>query len=366
MGCRVMRFKWLGVVASLAVAGLAVAPQAGADGLGGVSGWSPSTPVCGTQNQIPILFTNATSQPQTGSITVADTLAGNVQVFPSYNNMVEFAQGCSRSQDEKWPGYSYNIPVAPGQTVVYWAALGGVDVNSITNSRQIAVGGLPSGTSGQSWYDFELTMTATQSFSSLQVNYDNTGGTESTTNGQNNFNVVQCSPTSFNPNASSVSIVPTTNILTPFMSQRVFGQIYGWNQPICMGWAPQGTNIPYTASNPAGGVPVTAAQDNGPVVSLAGNTQYSSIGISPTGVTVSYDGGTPVVIPQANFTQNTLYANGYWAAASATENGWGSGIWAIEGIPWNGADQLTFSITSNTVSSFTNTVTQTVTVNNPG
>lgn len=239
--------------AALAASALTAAPVAYADGLGGISGWQPTPDVCGGQNQIPILISNASEVPQTGSITVNDNLAANVGVYATQAAMVAAAPPCEGTENAG-QGYSLNFTVQPGETAVYWAWLGGVDSNDYLGSQDIAIGGLPSGTPGASWYDFQLNLTALLGFGSMQVQYSGTGGTDMRTSGQNNFNVIPCWQQDGNVN-------PGVGTLTPYSAGNATGPTYGSGDPVCLAWLPEGYMTSFTNAG-VPGMQITAAQYN--------------------------------------------------------------------------------------------------------
>ena len=298
----------MAAVLAAGVVGFA-APAAQAEGLGGVSGWSPSTNVCGTGNLIPIVIGNTTDSLQTASITVAEGTAANVQVFTSLA-AAQNAQGCGRAENMTAPGYSLNFSVAPQSTNVYYAMLGGVDYNAIGDSHNIAFGGLPSNTPSQGWYNLELSLTATESFNGLQANYEGTGGT----NGSNqaNFNLVAC-------NTANNAVNLTDNILTPYSVGDTNGPSYGWGAPICAAWLPQGEMVDFS-SYPTNGVAANAAQVNGATMSLAGSSTFA---LNATNVAIRYAG-------MSNITQNgyvSIGTNGINLIQAS------NGDFAITGVP---------------------------------
>lgn len=316
----------IGIVA----AGLIAAPVAQADGLGGVSGWQPSPNVCGTGNTIPVLIGNGTDQVQTGSVTVPSGLAANVQIFTATEG-TGTAQGCGRSETMQAPGYSYNFTVQPYSSTYFWVVLGGVDYNAIGDSHNIAFGGLPSNTPGQSWYDMELSLSATESFNGLQANYEGTGGTNG--NGQNGFNLVGC-----DVNSSAGTVGLSSNILTPYSKGDTNGPSYGWGDPVCAGWLPQGPMVPFDNMGQWAGMTfptmyTTAAQINYNIngfsgddtISFAGqfgdqNTGYFSgeMSYTITGNGLSND-GVNVPIASEPDGENPFYfidPDGQWTAAN--------------------------------------------------
>ena len=257
---------------ALAVAIPGIGAPAQADGLAGISGWQPPTAVCGTANVVPLLITNATNSPQTGSMTVGGDLTEQVQINPANLD----AQCPSRTGSGNWQQngstYSSNLSVQPGTTQTFILALGGVDENLIGTSHTFSIGGLAAGTANASWYDFDLTLNADMSFSSLSPYYSGTGGTDPATNGQNGFNIVECDPSSFTT-GETVTINPTAQVMTPYSSSKrnATNNSYGWNQPICMAWLPEGTmvtdQVNVTGNGPVG--TVLAAQVNSDSVSVA-------------------------------------------------------------------------------------------------
>ncbi len=224
------------VLAPVASAGQAPAP---------VSGWTPGTVTCsnGIVSVFPVIIANATSVTQTASVTVPTSLSAGVQVVSS-PSQVACNQG-SGAFASLGNGYSGNFTVQPGQYEVMWLGIG-TSTSLNAGSANIALGGLPTGTKGQSWYDFAVSLNGASaawsvgsSFSSMQVQYQNTGGLDPATNGQNLFNIVQCT-------SGASSVAPTNTLLTPYSSSWTTGPTYGINQPVCAGWYPQGQFQPIT------------------------------------------------------------------------------------------------------------------------
>lgn len=218
----------LGIAASAA----AVAPVASATTTvpAPVQGWSNGTSTCSNGVSVfPFIVTNTQSVTQTGSITVGEGInGGGVQVATWQGGVNCSGQGPSISNQ--------NFTVAPGQTQVYWMAVGVPVGKAGTGSHNIAIGGAPSG-SGASWYDFAVSLNGADAFSggttfsSMQVQYDGTGGTDAATNNQNLFNIVPC-------NASGTA--PASGVLTPYSSGWTTGPTYGANQAVCAAWLPEG------------------------------------------------------------------------------------------------------------------------------
>ena len=316
------------VAALLATGMTGVAPATQADGLGGVSGWQPSPNVCGEGNIIPVLIGNGTDQVQTGSVTVPNGLAANVQIFTAEQG-TGTAQGCGRSEMMQAPGYSYNFTVQPYSSIYFWAVLGGVDYNAIGDSHNIAFGGLPSNTPGQSWYNLELSLTATESFSGMQANYEGTGGTNG--NGQNGFNLLGCGV-----NSAAGTVTLSSNVLTPYSSGDTNGPWYGWGDPVCAGWLPQGPMVPFdnmgqTADSGLTFMYTTAAQINYNINGFTGDDTISFAGQGGWGL----DGGLSYTI-----TGNGLANDGVNVPLASQPNGQGAfyttiadGQWAAVNIP---------------------------------
>ena len=209
----------LGVLTMSAIPSAAVhAAEAGPP----VTGWTPGTVACpgGIVSVFPVIIGNSTSVPRTGSFTIPAALSA-IQ-FPSTWSAANCIPNTIGSQlmpaDD-----SFDFTVQPGQFQVVWVGIGS-NYNQGTGSNNIALGGLPSGTAGQSWYDFAVSLngadywTNGNSFSSMQLQYENTGGLDSATNGQDLFNIVECT-------AGADSVTPSSSLLTPFSSSWVAGQI---------------------------------------------------------------------------------------------------------------------------------------------
>lgn len=261
--------------AALLMTALLAAPASG-DGLGGVSGWQPVPDTCGGPSSIfPVLVTNASNVSQTGSITIGPGLTAQAQVFATQAQALQSPFGAyinsggvcpGRPEIESAPAFQQNFTVAPGQTSTWWMAVGGMDYNLIGDTHNIAIGGLPSGTSGASWYDFQVFLGLDENFDYLQLEYSGTGGIN-TDNHQNGFNAVACNT----PAGGSVS--PTTSVLTPYASGGAQNIVqYQFAQPICLAWLPTGTMFPPSAAN----------IDTGEIVASVTALQYDPIGPAST------------------------------------------------------------------------------------
>lgn len=205
-----------------------------------------------------------------------------------------------------------NFTVAPYSAVVKWAAFYG------TNSKQsIGFGGLPSGTSGQGWFDLSPQFVdnrqwaTNQQFLNMTVNYSGTGGTNGSN--PNSFNLVAC-------NVGSSSVGLTSNILTPYSVGLSSSVQYGIGAPICAAWFPQGDMVTI-ASTPQNGVTPTAGQKNGSSFSFAGTG-------ATQGMTMSYQfQGTGTVYDNTVVSVSTTPGSGPFLTQNA------QGQWAVVNIP---------------------------------
>jgi hypothetical protein len=212
--------------------------------IGSVTGFGLLPTVCDGSSISPVVITNYTSIAQTGSITVNPGLEMEVGVFPTAvdANNSQFSQCSLRNPNSRSSGTAIqeNFTLQPGQTAVYYLGLGGTGHDLVFPSHNIAIGGLPSGASNASWYDFWLDITSQYDFESLTLNYQGTGG--SGDNGQNGFNVTMVTQTA-NPDGST-TFQNSDTILSPFSKTNTNGSwngsgqavIYGFNQPIGLAW----------------------------------------------------------------------------------------------------------------------------------
>ena len=309
------------MLTTCALLGIAlIAPSARADGLGGISGWQPVPNTCGGPASIfPVLVTNATNVPQTGSITIGPGLTAQVEVFDTYQQALQSPFGVfvnsggacpGRPELESEPQFQQNFPVGPGQVQTWWMAVGGMDYNLIDDTHNIAIGGLPSGTAGASWYDFNVTLGMDEQFKNIQLQYQSTGGIN-TDNNQNGFNVVACQTT------ANGTLVPTTTVLSPYSTHIPPFVQYGFGQPICLGWLPTGTML----------APSTANILTGEVVA-----SITAIQFNPTGNLLNIQGTL-----QPNITNLDVGAGSVWLTNTLGASG-GSFIangtdFVIEGVP---------------------------------
>ena len=312
-------------VASIVACAIPASVSHAAEAQAPVTGWTPGTVACpgGVVSVFPLIIGNSTSVTRTGSITTPAALSG-IQ-FPSTWSAANCNESVSGGIID--PSFdSSNFTVQPGQFTVIWIAIGSTGKQG-SGSNNIAIGGLPTGTAGQAWYDFNVSLngpaplTNGTSFSSMQLQYQNTGGLDPTTNGQNLFNIVKCT-------AGANSVTPSNSILTPFSTSWVGGQTYGPNQPICAGWFPQGTYQSFTNTSGTG-FTIQAAQTYNNVTNLAiagsGNAAITSARITWSGPLAS--------IGQSGPTGN---ANVVLSSTPGTAGGWwmqdpGTGQWAVAG-----------------------------------
>lgn len=246
------------VVGALVSAGIALAAPAQAAPPAPAGNWQNGTVTCsnGVVSVFPILITNTTNVSRTGSYTVPGAVSNEVQMnlgSPSNAN-------CNYNQGGVVT-YSQNFTAAPGETIAIWVGVGATD-QANSGSHNIALGGLPNNTPGQSWYDLGLTLNNTtlpgitggSSFNNITITYQNTGGLDPKTNGQDLFNIVQCDST-------ANGVYPSAKVLTPYNDGRwSWGPKYEANQAICAAWMPEGTFVSHTNTGALSGVSIAAAQ----------------------------------------------------------------------------------------------------------
>ena len=310
---------------ALSVASFAAPPAIAGEAPAPVTGWTSGTVTCpgGVKSVFPVIIANATSVAQTGSIT-----------FPAALSAVQWATSQSAIDCNLNPGGSVilpqfdsvNITVQPGQTAVYWMAIGST-ANQGSGSSNIALGGLPSGTSGQSWYDFAVslnganTFTNGSTFSSMQLQYDGTGGLDNATNGQNLFNIVQCT-------SGTNSVAPSNDLLTPYNAGWIAGPTYGINQPICAGWYPQGQFQQFSSVGGTGFTLQAVQSYNGGVdLAFAGTSTATITGgyIVWSGPFASIGPGGPTLTATVPLSSAPGASSGWWVQDPATLQ------WAVVG-----------------------------------
>lgn len=316
----------VGAVAAVALGAVVAAPSAMAGEVPpAVTGWQNGTVTCanGVVSVFPVVITNATTVSRTGSYTVPDAIGGAVQVTSSPSQI-----DCGNSTGgSNLFGGSVDFTVAPGSTTVLWMGLGS-SRNQETGSHTIALGGLPSGTRGQSWYDLAVslngagTFSGGSSFSSMQVQYEDTGGVDSATSGQDLFNLVACDST-------AAGVYPTTNILTPYSASWTTGSTYGANQAVCAGWFPEGPFQSFSAS-PQSTFVLQAAQSygSGQYLAMAGSgTQaITSVLVRWTGPPANLGPGGPTLTSEVTLSSTPGAAGGWWVQDPITNQ------WSLVGL----------------------------------
>ena len=283
-----------------------------------VGGWTAGTVTCanGAVSIFPIVVANGSDVTRTGSYTVPSFISAAVQVASSPSGI-----NCNGVEYEGRAN-SYNFTVAPGQTTVLWVGLGTTG-ETATGSHNIALGGLPSGTSGQAWYDLGLTLnnavTAINgggSFNNLTATYQGTGGIDLATSNQDGFVLTNC-VTTFDG-----SILPGSSILTPYNNGAwTSGPVYQANQPLCAAWAPEGNYVPYTqgtstdftmlaAQSYGNGMLAVAGSGSAPITSASYSINYGFALIEPTVITL------PINAPQSGAWLGQDPVSGDWFVAN--------------------------------------------------
>lgn len=300
------------VVGALASAGIALAAPAQAS-TSNVGWWFEGAWQCDYNNGVsvaPVVITNASSVSRTGSFTVPPSITSAVQVVSSTNDI-----NCNGGTFSS-SGFSSNFTVAPGETTVMWVALGSAAQQTGIESHNIGFGGLPSGTRGAAWYDMGLTLenaTTTvdggNNFGTLTATYQNTGGTDLKTNGQDGFVLTSCQT------MPDGSIYPSTSILTPYNNGAwTQGPTYDINEAICAAWMPEGTYVSYS-QGPSTAFTVQAAQtygSGGNTVAMAGSGTATI-----TSASVSVNGGSSITVPVGGVPQS-----GMWVGQDPETNQW--------------------------------------------
>lgn len=202
-----------------------------ADGLGGITGWEPTPPVCGSGSLTPVVVANTYDTPMSYSITVNQELSTQV----AFSDDGAVALGCSRPEIDNGTAYTQDVTVPANGTSIAYLFMGGVDHNLIETSHSIAIGA-----GGSQWYDFNLNLNGDESFENVQLNYDGTGGTDTSQNVQTGlFNVMACDPVN-NPTAAT-GINVTSTIVSNYSDKDTQPYSYGSGQPICFGFLQPGS-----------------------------------------------------------------------------------------------------------------------------
>lgn len=296
-----------------------------------VQGWSNGTITCDNGVSVfPFIVTNTQSVAQTGSITVGEGIdAGGVQVSTWRGGVNCNGTGPSINNQ--------NFTLNPGQTQVYWMSVGipSGGGKAGTGSHNIAIGGGASG-SRASWYDFAVSLNGAgafsggTTFSSMQVQYDGTGGTDSATNHQNMFNIVAC-------NASGTA--PASGVLTPYSSGWTSGPTYTANQAVCAAWLPEGSFQSFSNMGNSG-FAIQAAQvystaavndyDQALAIAGSGNGPINSISVQWSGASGPTTLGT------------TPGSNAWWGQDAET------GQWVIANLaPYSVSGPMTVTVIIN-------------------
>lgn len=205
----------------------------GVEGLTKVKRWTPGRPVCGEASVFPVLMMNTTSVPQTASITIAPQTTAQVRVGNTQQEAIDQTD-CLWSPKSYWTAVNRNITVQPGMTKTIWMSIGGRDYNLIEAPNSFGFGGLPGGTPGQSWYQFQFKLNMKESFESLWAVYGGTGGGDSN-NSQNGFNIRNCIHTVDADGTASTQVGAT--VTSPWKKSGGFTTFpSGSKQPVCVAW----------------------------------------------------------------------------------------------------------------------------------
>ena len=314
-------------VAACAMA--AFAPAASAAPVAPVTGWSNGTAYCGNNgvSVFPFIVTNTQSEAQTGSITTGEGIGGGQVQVSTWQGGINCNGGSGVA-----PAY-VNFTVQPGQTQVYWVGVGvpSDGAKAGTGSHNIAIGGGASG-SGASWYDFAVSLNGAgafsggTTFSSMQVQYDGTGGTDTATNGQNLFNIIPC-------NSTSNGVYPASGILTPYSSACTTAPPYQANEAVCAAWFPEGTFQTFSNTG-ANGFNIQAAQ----TYQSSANEYLTPLAIAGSGsgpinsIVVTWGGAssgaiTPSTTPGSNTWWGQDPVTNQWVIANLEPDqvdGWGA------------------------------------------
>lgn len=187
----------------------------------------------GTTSINPIAVVNTYSNPQQLSVTINSNLAANLNFISadSYGGASGMT-GCSLSSD--YAGTQYvtapaGAPGAPTFTVVGWIVAGGAEFHAGVGSHNVAIGA-----GGVQWYDFWLHQDDwTNGYQNLELNYSNTGGTDTSQNTQTGlFNGLNCSANS----AGNIALATPNALTTPFTSNNPNAWTFNTNQPLCFGF----------------------------------------------------------------------------------------------------------------------------------
>ncbi|MEG0028476.1 MAG: hypothetical protein RSB13_03855 [Aurantimicrobium sp.] len=184
----------------------------------------------GSTSVNPVVVVNTYSQDMNFSITVNPTLARNLNFFPVSSDDGSGNDGCELSSE--YAGTQYiNVPAGSNGTIVGYIVAGGGQggTNNEGGDNNVAIGA-----GGTQWYDFWLHVdTLNEGYQNLELNYSNTGGTDTSQNVQTGlFNGLDCSVDS----SGSLTIASPAVLTTPYTSNNANAWTFQQNQPLCFGF----------------------------------------------------------------------------------------------------------------------------------
>lgn len=179
----------------------------------------------------PIAVVNTYPTEQSLSITINEQLAAEVNFF----TQPSWATGCAIGTQNAG---TTNITVPPADsdgtpsfTVIGVLGAGGSQYDTLSNFN------LAIGAGGTQWYDFYL-HALFDAFENFELNYSNTGGTDSSQNVQTGlFNGLACSANS----SGNISLNDPAQLTTPYSSDAPNAWEFTFDEPICFGFLQPGS-----------------------------------------------------------------------------------------------------------------------------
>lgn len=197
--------------------------------------YEPPQPACPNISITPLIISNYTKKDQTASLT-ANQDTGLLGFFDSYESASQFfGDICDTGVNfANNTNYSDNIPVKSGDTIISYMV---VDSSRGTGNN-IAIGGLPNNTPGQSWYNFNVQEVNSDGDHFFNLQYQDTGGIGDT-NKQANFNVIEAAYVGKSGSDDTRSYVNIPLIVSNYSSG--FNDENNWinGEPIGLAWLGQ-------------------------------------------------------------------------------------------------------------------------------